>query len=434
MHSQPPHNLEAEQAVLARALWHPDAVDELEGVTENLFYSPIHKVIWQGIVAAKRAGGFVDYISVSEALKRIEGGDAVSLVYLTELGETVALPSQVAGYVELLKKKYTLRRVIATGYDMIANAHAEDEVAAIEGASRALVGLSMSGNEDDIYSCSTVCGETMAELMARAENPGYTGLQTGYHMLDAFTNGLQKSDLIYIAGRPSMGKTTFALNVARRLAVEFEAPGGIFSLEMSRQKIMEGMIASEARVDVSAVRSGQLFKKDWEKVHAASDRLSKACMPISDTAALKVGELKAKARRMKRLNGIQWIVIDYLQLMRADSDAQSREREISYISGELKALAKELDIPVLCLSQLNRSLEQRTNKRPLMSDLRDSGSIEQDADLILFLYRDDYYNRADDNPRKGQCEVIVGKNRTGRTGSFELRFRGELATFDNLEA
>lgn len=434
MHSQPPHNFEAEQAVLARVLWQPEAMSELDGMTADLFYSPTHKAIWQGMEAAKRAGKPVDYINVLEALKGIEGGDTVNSVYLLELGEQVTTPNQVASYVDILRKKHLLRRVIATGHTMIANAHAEDEVAAIEGASRALVGLSMSGNEDDIYSCSAVCGEAMAELLARAENPGYTGLQTGYHMLDAFTNGLQKSDLIYIAGRPSMGKTTFALNVARRLAVEYEAPGGIFSLEMSRQKIMEGMIASEARVDVSAVRSGQLFKKDWEKVHAASDRLSKACMPINDTAALKVGELKAKARRMKRLDGIQWIVIDYLQLMRADSDVQNREREISYISGELKALAKELDIPVICLSQLNRSLEQRTNKRPLMSDLRDSGSIEQDADLILFLYRDDYYNRADDNPLKGQCEVIVGKNRTGRTGSFELRFRGELATFDNLEA
>lgn len=260
-----------------------------------------------------------------------------------------------------------------------------------------------------------------------------TGVATGFERIDDMTSGLQNSDLIIIAGRPSMGKTAFALNIAQYAALETQIPVAVFSLEMSKEQLAFRLLASEARVDSQRMRKGFLGEMDWPKLTEAAGRLSEAAMYIDDTPAITVLEMKAKSRRLKAERGLGLIVVDYIQLMRGGgSSRDSREQEISEISRSLKALAKELQVPVIALSQLNRKVEDRPNRRPQMADLRESGAIEQDADVIAFIYRDEVYNKADDNLEKGKAEIIIGKQRNGPTGTVKLAFLNQYTTFENL--
>jgi replicative DNA helicase len=271
---------------------------------------------------------------------------------------------------------------------------------------------------------------TIEKLYERKEL--VTGVPTGFEKIDDITSGLQKSDLIIIAGRPSMGKTAFALNIAQYAALEAGIPVAIFSLEMSKEQLALRMLSSEARVDSQRIRRGFLGEADWPKLITAAGRLSEALIFIDDTPAISALEMKAKARRLKSEVDLGLIILDYLQLMRSGGRKDSREQEISEISRSLKTLAKELNVPVIALSQLNRKVEDRTNKRPQMADLRDSGAIEQDADLIAFIYRDDVYDKSEENPEKGMAEIIVGKQRNGPTGMVKLAFQDKFARFENL--
>jgi replicative DNA helicase len=272
--------------------------------------------------------------------------------------------------------------------------------------------------------------KTIERLYARKEL--VTGVATGFDKLDDITSGLQNSDLIIVAGRPSMGKTAFALNIAQYAALEMGVPVAIFSLEMAKEQLATRMLAAEARVDSQRLRKGFLGETDWPKLTTAAGRLSEAPIYIDDTPAISVIEMKAKARRLKAEFGLGLVVIDYLQLMRGGAYKDSREQEISEISRSLKALAKELTLPVIALSQLNRKVEDRTSRRPQMADLRESGAIEQDADVIAFIYRDEVYNRSDDNPDKGIAEIIIGKQRNGPTGTVKLAFQEKYTRFENL--
>lgn len=260
-----------------------------------------------------------------------------------------------------------------------------------------------------------------------------TGIPTQYHDFDNMTAGLQNSDLIIMAGRPSMGKTAFALNVALRAAARAEAPTVVFSLEMSMEQLMTRLLAVQAKVGLQNLRTGYIEDDDWQKLYGAADVLAKAPLFIDDTPALSTLELQARCRRLKAEHGLSLVIIDYLQLMRASGRTDSREQEISEISRTLKALAKELHVPVIALSQLNRKVEERTDKRPMMSDLRESGAIEQDADIIVFLYRDAAYNKAEDNPLKNHAEIIIAKQRNGPVGKCELFFKKEYTLFENMD-
>jgi replicative DNA helicase len=272
--------------------------------------------------------------------------------------------------------------------------------------------------------------KTIEKLYANKEL--ITGVATGFNNLDDITSGLQKSDLIIIAGRPSMGKTAFALNIAQYAALETGVPVAIFSLEMAKEQLVMRMLAAEARVDSQRLRKGFLGETDWPKLTEAAGRLSDAPIYIDDTPAITAIEMKAKSRRLKAENGLGLIVLDYLQLMRGSAYKDSREQEISEISRSLKALAKELSVPIIALSQLNRKVEDRTNRRPMMADLRESGAIEQDADVIAFIYRDEVYNKSEDNHEKGTAEIIIGKQRNGPTGVVKLAFQEKYTRFENL--
>ncbi|MBU4192024.1 MAG: replicative DNA helicase, partial [Proteobacteria bacterium] len=290
------------------------------------------------------------------------------------------------------------------------------------------------GNANQIDS-KRLLDRVFEDLTRKYENKSaITGIATHYHAFDAMTAGLQKSDLIIMAGRPSMGKTAFALNVALRAAARSETPTVIFSLEMSMEQLMTRLLAVQAKVGLQNLRTGYLDDQDWQKLYAAGDILSQAPIFIDDTPALSTLELQARCRRLKAEHNLGLVIVDYLQLMRASNRTDSREQEISEISRSMKALAKELNLPVIALSQLNRKVEERTDKRPMMADLRESGAIEQDADIIVFLYRDAAYNKSEDNPLKNHAEIIIAKQRNGPVGKCELFFQKEFTLFENMDA
>lgn len=427
----PPHNIEAEQAVVGFAMTSGNGFELLDGLVSDDFYSPAHKTLFGAINDLSKVGTPVDMLTVAESL-----GESISTiggpVYLAEIADCVVSQSRVEHYVKILKQKSTLRKTIEAGIELLDTCYNEqDAVLATEQATRALSDISSQSIGRGIENCTTVLGKTLKTLEHRHAHPGLTGIPTGFYDLDAITNGLQNTDLIYLAARPSMGKTTLAINCVKHIAIGYETPVGVFSLEMSSEQIMEKILSYESDVPFESIKSGRLSEQDWLAIHKASDNISTATILIDDTPGLRVGELKARARKMVRSDGVKVIFIDYLQLMRSDHNEQNREREIGYISSELKGLAKELNIPVVALSQLNRGLEQRTNKRPIMSDLRDSGSLEQDADIVAFIYRDAVYNKSDDNPFKNVTELIISKHRNGRCGTVFLTSRLDVAAFYN---
>ena len=349
--------------------------------------------------------------------------------------DNVASAANISYYVKIIKEKSVLRRLIGSATEILNKSYdaGMDVDDILDEAEHAIFEISENKIRPAFHPIREIIREsfkTIERLYDKKEL--ITGVATGFERLDELTSGLQNSDLIIIAGRPSMGKTAFALNIAQYAALEAGVPVAIFSLEMAREQLATRMLSAEARVDSQRLRKGFLGETDWPKLTTAAGRLSDAPIYIDDTPAITVMEMKAKSRRLKADAGLGLVVLDYLQLMRGSSFKDSREQEISEISRSLKALAKELSLPVIALSQLNRKVEDRTNRRPQMADLRESGAIEQDADVIAFIYRDEVYNRSDDNPEKGMAEIIIGKQRNGPTGIVKLAFQEKYTRFENL--
>ncbi len=438
LHKVPPQNLEAEQSVIGGILLDNQALNSvLEILDADAFYSEAHRKIFAAIVELYDKNEPSDLITLSNILKSKNQLDQTGGVsYLSSLADNVPSAANISHYSKIVKEKAILRRLIGTATEILNKSYnsAADIDTVLDEAEHAIFEISENKIRPAFSPFKDIIKEsvkTIEKLYERKEL--VTGVPTGYEKIDDITSGLQKSDLIIIAGRPSMGKTALALNIAQYAALEANTPVAIFSLEMSKEQLALRMLSAEARVDSQRIRRGFLGEADWPRLIAAAGRLSEAQIFIDDSSAISALEMKAKARRLKSEVDLGLIILDYLQLMRSGSYREtSREQEISEISRSLKALAKELSVPVIALSQLNRKLEDRTNKRPQMADLRDSGAIEQDADLIAFIYRDEVYDKSEENPEKGMAEIIIGKQRNGPTGMVKLAFQDKFARFENL--
>jgi len=437
LHKIPPRNLDAELSVLGAILMENEAInDVLEILTANDFYNESHRKIFSAVLELYEKNEPSDLITLSNALKNKNHLDSIGGVsYLASLVDNVPSAANVIYYSKIVKEKAILRGLIGTATEIINKSYdtEKDVDNILDEAEQAIFEISEDKIKPAFFPIKEIIKDsfrTIEELYEKKEL--VTGVPTGFERVDDLTSGLQKSDLIIIAGRPSMGKTSFALNIAQYAAVERGISVALFSLEMSKEQLSLRMLSSEAKVDSQRLRKGFLGETDWPKLTTAAGRLSEASIFIDDTAAITVLEMKAKARRLKAETGLGLIILDYLQLMRGIKFKDSREQEISEISRSLKALAKELNIPIIALSQLNRRVEERTNKRPQLADLRESGAIEQDADVIAFIYRDEIYNRSDDNPEKGMAEIIIGKQRNGPVGVVKLAFLEKYTSFENL--
>ncbi len=431
----PPQNLEAERSVLGSMLIDNEVIHRIiELLSNETFYREAHRKIFNAIIDLYQRNEPADLVTVTTELKskgQLEevGGAA----YLSSLVDEVPTSANAASYARIVREK-ALRRLLIDGATEIAHRGYQEEGNVdefVDQAERIILEVAQRRIRPGFASVKDIVKDSFKAIEQLYERKELlTGLPTGYKDLDRITCGFQKSDLIVIAGRPSMGKTALALNIAEFAAVEAGHKVAIFSLEMSKEQLVQRLLCSRAEVDASKLRGGFLSEGDWPRLTRAAGLLSEAPIFIDDTPALNVLEIRAKARRLMREHGLDLIVVDYLQLMRGMGRMESREREISEISRSLKALAKELNVPVLALSQLNRGVEARHDKRPQLSDLRESGAIEQDADVITFIYRDEMYNK--ESPDTGKAEVIVGKQRNGPTGKVMLAFRGSLTRFDDL--
>lgn len=437
-HRPPPQDLAAEQGVLGGVLVH--GIDVLAGVAASLgpgdFYDRRHGVIYSAMLDLYNGGHPVDEITLTSRLDDLGQLDAVGgPAFLAELADIVIAQPNVDYYAELVRDKALLRGFIAAAHTSIdmAYTHQSDPELALEEAERAIFAATQDRLVKSASSFKEVVTSALSLIEKRFKQKGHvSGVPTGFSRLDQITYGLQAGDLIIVAGRPSMGKTAFALNVAAHAALNENIPVAIFSLEMSKEQLGMRLLSSEARVSGNKIRSGFLSQdRDWPALTRAADRLVSAPIFIDDTPAMSVLEMRAKARRLKtEREDLGLILVDYLQLMRGRRESfDSREQEISDISRSLKALAKELNLPVVALSQLNRKVEDRPNKRPMLSDLRESGAIEQDADVIAFIYRERAYNRESE---ENTAEIIVGKQRNGPTGMVKLAFLDDLTRFENL--
>ena len=435
----PPQSVEAEQAVLGGLMLAPEAYDRVADLlVKEDFYRRDHQLIYQAISELAEKNRPYDAVTLGEWFESKGLAEQVADgAYLIELASTTPSAANIKAYADIVRDKAVLRQLIEVGTDIVNDgfqpdgrdsseilAKAEQEVFAIAEAG--------ARGRQDFTPVNKAMAEAFDVLQKRFENGGgITGLPTGYSEFDEMTAGLQPTDLLILAARPSMGKTTFALNIAEYAAMKTRKAVAVFSMEMSASQLALRLISSVGRVNATRLRTGQLEDEDWSRVSSAIRLIKETRVFIDDTPALSPDVLRAKARRLKREHDLGLIVIDYLQLMAVPGNSENRATEISEISRSLKGLAKELNVPVVALSQLNRSLETRTDKRPVMADLRESGAIEQDADVIVFIYRDEYYNK-ENSPDKGLAEIIIGKQRNGPTGSFKLKFFGEYTRFDNL--
>jgi len=432
----PPHDVDAEQAILGSMLTDKDAViAALEVLKEDAFYREDNKLIFGAISNLYLRNEPIDIITVKAEL--VEMGDlekAGGIEYLAELPLKVPTTANVERYVKIVEEKYILRNLISTSNELIALGYDEtEEVDSImDVAERRIFDLAQKKNSKGYTSMKDVLVDSFTELEKLYNMKGnLAGLPTGFTDLDTKLAGLHNSDLIIVAARPAMGKSAFAINIAANVAVQSNVPVAIFNLEMSKEQIGNRILCSEAMVDSNKIRTGQIDDEDWTKLAGTIGRLSDAPIYIDDTPGITITEIRAKCRKLKLERDIGLVVIDYLQLISGSGKAGSREQEISEISRSLKILAKELNIPVIALSQLSRGAEKREDKRPMLSDLRESGAIEQDADIVMFLYRDDYYN--EDSDKKNVAEVIVAKQRSGSTGTVELAWLPSYTKFGNLD-
>lgn len=433
----PPHDLEAEQAILGSMLTDKDAViSAIEVLREEDFYREDNKAIYGAIFNLYNRAEPVDIITVKSELESMGKFEQVGgLEYLAELPEKVPTTANAMKYIKIVEEKSTLRRLIRTANEIIDLGYdqTEDVEDIMEGAEKKIFNIMQEKNQKGYSPLKDVLVESFTQLEELYNKKQHiTGVPTGFAELDYKTAGLHGSELILIAARPAMGKTAFALNIATNAAVRANVPVAVFSLEMSKEQLVNRILCSEAMVDSNKVRTGKLEEDDWAKLAGAIGPLSEAEIYIDDTPGINVTEIRAKCRKLKLEKNIGMVVIDYLQLVQGSNKRNgSREQEISEISRSLKILAKELNVPVIALSQLSRAAEQRPDHRPMLSDLRESGAIEQDADIVTFLYRDDYYNK--DSEKKDIAEVIIAKHRGGSTGTVELLWLGSYTKFVNLE-
>lgn len=436
----PPHSIEAEQSVLGGLMLDNEAWDRVsEKVVEQDFYLRSHRFIFSAMLRLAESNQPIDLITVSESLEANQQLDDIGgFAYLGEIAKNTPSAANILAYAEIVRERAVVRDMIAVAHD-IADAgydtqgRTSAELLDFAETKVFKIAEQRANANEGPEPINNILAKTIDKIDALYRSPqnGITGLSTGYVDLDKMTNGLQPSDLIIVAARPSMGKTTFAMNLAEHAAITSDKPVLIFSLEMPSDQIMMRMLASLGRINQTKVRTGQLEDEDWARLSSAIELLNtKGKMYIDDASGLTPTEVRSRARRVAREHGgLSMIMVDYLQLMTVPGLSENRTLEIAEISRSLKALAKELKVPVIALSQLNRSLEQRADKRPVNSDLRESGSIEQDADLIMFIYRDEVYN--DDSQDKGLAEIIIGKQRNGPIGKIRLTFHGHFSRFDN---
>mgnify|MGYP001223008233 CR=1 FL=1 len=442
-HRLPPQNLEAEMSVLGGVLLENEALNRaLEHLTAADFYRESHRKIFNGLVALSDKNEPADLVTLTAILKdRGELDDVGGSSYLATLVDYVPTAANIAYYCKLVKEKSIARKLIEVSTGIATRGYEGGDMEDIlDQAEKSIFEISENRIRPSYYPVHSILKDTFKAIEKLYERKELvTGVPTGYHDLDRMTAGLQPSDLIIVAGRPSMGKTAFALNLIEYATTNSDnpVPAVIFSLEMSKEQLVQRMLCALARVDAGRLRTGHLGDSDWPKLTMAAGQLNETQLFIDDTPAISVLELRSKARRLKAEHGLGLIIVDYLQLMRG-SNPENRQQEISEISRSLKALAKELNVPVVALSQLNRSLESRTDKRPMMADLRESGAIEQDADVIMFVYREAVYCE-DCRSREKTCEkghdkdaeIIIGKQRNGPIGTVHLTFRGEFTRFEN---
>ena len=432
----PPQNVEAEQAVLgAMMLDHNAVVAAMEKLSPNDFYREVHRTIFEAMSNLHRENKEVDVITLPEELRRMKKLDEVGgLEYILSLPNLVATAANVEFHAGIVAEKALARNIISTCTELTAAAYdgEREPEDLLDDAERKILQISESKRRGDFSPVGVVVEETLDKITKLYENKaGITGLPTGFRDLDRMTSGLQPSDLILVAARPSMGKTAFTLNIAQNVGVRQHKTVAFFSLEMSQEQLVQRLLCQIAHIDSQKLRTGQLNSdEEWMKLTDACDKLYQAPIYIDDTPGISVTEMRSKARRLKAEHGLDLIIVDYLQLMQG-RNSESRQQEISEISRSLKALARELKVPLIALSQLSRSVESRQDKRPMLSDLRESGALEQDADIVSFLYREDYYDKETENQHI--TEVILAKHRNGPVGSVKLYFKGEYTLFLNLD-
>lgn len=432
----PPHSVEAEQSVLGAMILDKEAInDAVEMIRPDDFYNEANGEIYEAILVLYNRNEPVDLITLSEELKRRGNLENIGgVTYLANLSSGVATTANTKYYCKIVEEKSILRKLIKSSNDIMAKAYEdfEDVNAIIERAEKEIFDITQGTKREGFSPISEVLLDSFAKIEEMAANQGgLTGLTTGFVDLDNNLSGLQDSDLILLAARPSMGKTAFGINIATNSALKADANVAIFSLEMSKEQLVQRMISATAHVDLQKIISGRLSEDEWLQIINSMGPLSQARIYIDDTAGISLMEMKAKCRKLKMEKGLDLIVIDYLQLMQMEGYKDNRQQEISAISRGLKGLAKEMNCPVIALSQLSRAPELRSDHRPILSDLRESGAIEQDADVVLFLYRDEYYN--EDTEKKNIGELIIAKHRNGPTGTIELVWKKEFTKFLNKE-
>ena len=447
--SLPPQNIEAEQAVLGAVFLSPDALaDAMEFVEAKDFYRRAHQLLFQAMIDLNDDGEAIDVLTVNNRLEMNNQLDDVGgVAYIAELASSVPTAANVGYYAKLVAEKAVLRRVIAAATNIITQAKEQDEPVSdlLESAERQIMEVAENRTQSGFKEISKVLTDSLDEIdKLSQQDEDITGLATGYKDFDHMTAGLQPDNLIILAARPAVGKTAFALNIAQNIGTSTDKTIALFSLEMSAESLVNRMLCAEGSISANHLRTGQLDEQEWANLIVAVGALSKTSIYIDDTPGNKMSEIRAKSRRLAKEKGdLGLIVIDYLQLIEG-SNKESRQQEVSEISRQLKKLSKELSVPIIALSQLSRGVEQRQDKRPVLSDIRESGSIEQDADIVAFLYRDDYYERADgddddtdnngqpENQDVGEVELIIEKNRAGARGTVKLLFIKSYNKFANI--
>lgn len=436
----PPHSVEAEQAVLGGLMLDSNAWDAVADiVTAGDFYRRDHRLIFEAIAEVAETRGSCDAVTVSEHLERKGRLEEIGgLAYLGTIARDTPSASNVRAYAEIIRERSILRQLVAAGGEIAAAAtdsRGRPASELVDEAERRVFEIAERGSrgKSGFIAIRDVLPQTIDRLDLLHQTPGeIRGVPSGFTQLDRKTTGFQAGDLVVIAGRPSMGKTTLAVNIAENAAIAKGVPAAIFSMEMSAEQLTLRLISSLGRVNQSHLRTGNFSEEDWSRIQGAMAQLSNAPLYVDETPALTPTEVRARARRLKRERGLGLIVVDYLQLMQVSGTKENRATEISEISRSLKALAKELQVPVIALSQLNRAVEQRTDKKPVMSDLRESGAIEQDSDVILLIYREEVYDP--NTTRRGVADIIIAKQRNGPVGEIQLTFLGEYTRFENLVA
>ena len=431
----PPHNTEAEKSVLGAAMLSKDALaDVIDVVKPEDFYHASHKEIFSIMIELFRNNISVDIVTVCEELKKKKALELVGgRAYVASLSSEAPSTINAAQYAKIVAEKASMRLLIKTAEDIKEKGYEETLEAAeiLNYAEKGIYDIAQRRQSSDYAPIQDVLNSNLEMLDRAIATQGQViGLTTGFKKLDELTSGLHKSDLIIVAARPAMGKTAFVLNIAQNAAKKGGASVLIFSLEMSKEQLGQRLLAMEARVEMQKLKTGNIERNDWEKIHFALDSLSKTKIHIDDTPGITILDMKNKCRRLKAEKGLDLIIIDYLQLMNSDGKAESRQNEISTLSRYLKLLAREMDCPVIVLSQLSRAPEQRQDHRPILSDLRESGSIEQDADMVMFLYRDEYYNK-ENSDKVGICEVNLAKHRSGPTETFDLTWVSRYTKFSD---